>query len=48
MTGNKVEWFRARLDLQQWREELEILEEEFKRGFMYFGVFCFYPPILAS
>lgn len=34
--GNKVEWFRAKIDLQQWREELEILDEEFKRTARWF------------
>ncbi len=29
--GNRVEWFRAKLNLQQWREESEILNEELKR-----------------
>lgn len=35
--GNKVEWFRAKIDLQQWREESEILDEELKRSARWFG-----------
>lgn len=34
--GNKVEWFRARIDLRQWREEIEILDEELKRTAAWF------------
>ena len=35
--GNKVEWFRAKIDLQQWKEELEILDEELKRTARWFA-----------
>ncbi|KLO12124.1 hypothetical protein SCHPADRAFT_941460 [Schizopora paradoxa] len=34
--GNKVEWFRARIDAKQWREEVEILDEELGRTAAYF------------
>ena len=34
--GNKVEWFRARLDAKQWREEVEILDEELSRTAAFF------------
>ena len=35
-TGNKVEWFRARIDLKQWREEVETLNEELTRTAKWF------------
>lgn len=34
--GNKVEWFRAKLDLKQWNEEVEILNEELTRSAKWF------------
>jgi len=30
--GDRVQWFRAQADMERWQEEVEILEEEFRRA----------------
>lgn len=32
-----MEWFRAKIDLKQWREEVEILDEELTRTARWFS-----------